>query len=147
MEVATERRSHIETAEAGEGGVHVHRYSVYQPHRDAESHGAGSVHQSDAVRCDRTRRVRWDARRICERRRGDDGQMRRLHRPAGHVLLSESDARDADDAAAEPDRERKRVAVERFVREDHELAALQQDLERYFVEADPLHSAGGHQCR
>lgn len=48
-----------------------------------------------------------------------------LHRSAGDVLLSESDARDADDAAIESDRERERVALERLVREDYELAALQ----------------------
>ena len=39
----------VEAAEAGEGGVYVHRYSVYEPYRDVKSHGSGRIHQLDAI--------------------------------------------------------------------------------------------------
>ena len=56
----------IETPEIGERCVYIHRYLVCEPRRDAESHGSGGVHQSDAVCGDRDRFLWYENERSHE---------------------------------------------------------------------------------
>ena len=80
-------------------------------------------------------------------RSGDGCEVRRLYRLSSHLLLPEPVSEYPDDCAPECDRAGEQHAVERSVREDSELATVQQQVGRRVVETHSLHLFSRSKCR